>query len=70
MTANDVIQAITEAIEARSAESRAREAYSGYSWGYVGSRLIQEAADAESRAERCLDAYIAERIAKALKEAT
>ena len=66
VTAADLMDLFRSAMERRATERRAFEEYGGYSWGYFGASLIIDAEAAEKALQLGLEAFVDERIAKAL----
>jgi hypothetical protein len=69
VSTEDLIYALTKVLEARQAHDRAFEEYGGYSWGYVGHRLIEDVREAEKTFADKLTTLIDERVQKALDDA-
>lgn len=62
-----VIEAIQVLVDARRECDAAHEAYTGWSWGYVGGHLITAVDDATDTLAEKLNAYIDSRIEERLK---
>ena len=59
-----IIEALEEFMEARRAHDAARDAYGGYSWGYVGQPLIMRLHDAEKAVDQAIEALIDKKLAE------
>ena len=63
-----VMAAMTNYAEASASETKARNAYNGYSWGWVGQDYIEATEKAKEAAESVLEQYIEACVEKALQK--
>ena len=63
---DDLVTALRSYVDAEYEERKAREAYTGYSWGWAGSALISERDHAAKLLGDRLNAYIDQRVYAAL----
>lgn len=68
MDIEDVMRAMSSAIDAKVEHDKALKEYDGYSWQWHGAALIAEKENAISLFGKRLDTYIDQRINNALRD--